>query len=401
MKHDDGDDDDDDHNTCLKNDNNNSPFHLMNQFHTDIHKFMWSYCSYEYLTQFLESGSGDCLLAKPREKFDETRYGHLGEQYSLTKMCEFAFGPKYYALELNDRDKCGTFLCYDNTSWWYTWSSRPLMVPDGTTCGDNKICYAGECISSNEIKPINGGWSDYGDFGECSRTCGGGIKMKYRYCNNPTPMYGGQYCLGNEIYYEICATDKCPKEEPQDFRVIQCVEIIKEEIDRMDLSSLLSALMTLIVNWRTKLAYEDPNEPCVLYCKNFNDGDYYRQNQMIIDGTPCKNDNSHMCVQGVCKKYGCDYKLDSTAELDICGVCNGNSSDLNECPQWVTGPWSPCSVTIGEGEEVRQVTCQIGNTIIDNSSCKRSMPVNKKICKKYSSIDNIKNESLPTKMFKF
>ncbi|XP_044001578.1 A disintegrin and metalloproteinase with thrombospondin motifs 8-like [Aphidius gifuensis] len=181
--------------------------------------FKWSNCSNEYLTQFLESGGGDCLLAKPREKFDETRYRHLGEQYSLNKTCEFAFGRRYYARELDDRDKCGIFKCYKNQELGY-FEYRSLMVPDGTTCGDNKICYEGECMSSNKLKPVNGGWSDYGDFSECSRTCGGGIKMKYRYCNNPTPMYGGQYCLGNKKYYEICASNKCPHEESQDFRFL-------------------------------------------------------------------------------------------------------------------------------------------------------------------------------------
>lgn len=93
------------------------------------------------------------------------------------------------------------------------------MVPDGTTCGDEEICYEGECMSLSKMKPVNGGWSDYEDFGECSRTCGGGIKIRNRYCNNPRPMYGGQHCFGKKKDYEICASNRCPEESP-DFRFL-------------------------------------------------------------------------------------------------------------------------------------------------------------------------------------
>lgn len=34
--------------------------------------------------------------------------------------------------------------------------------------------------------PINGGWSAWDtSFSECSRSCGGGVKVKHRYCDNP------------------------------------------------------------------------------------------------------------------------------------------------------------------------------------------------------------------------
>ncbi|KAF7995577.1 hypothetical protein HCN44_006684 [Aphidius gifuensis] len=264
------------------------------------------------------SGGGDCLLAKPREKFDETRYRHLGEQYSLNKTCEIAWGPGYYTTKLNDDEKCGKFWCYHKNREMANIVSRWLIVPDGTTCGDNKICYEGECISTNKMIPVNGGWSDYGDFGECSRTCGGGIKIRYRYCNNPTPMYGGQYCLGKKKDYEICASNKCP-EGSQDFRDSQCAEF-----NNKNLSSV--GIQSISVNWKSD---EAADYPCVLYCQNENK-DYHPSQNQVIDGTPCKGDNSHMCVHGVCKKYGCDYKLNSNAELDICGVCNGNNSTCHK-----------------------------------------------------------------------
>ncbi|KAF7994238.1 hypothetical protein HCN44_003328 [Aphidius gifuensis] len=241
------------------------------------------------------TGKGDCLLAEPKEIFNETEYGHLGEHYSLDKICEFAWGLGFYAAPAFD----------DN-------EKDSIIVPDGSPCEDNKICYEGECISSNEMKTINGGWSDYGSFSKCSRTCGGGIKSRHRYCNNPTPMYGGQYCLGKKIDYQICALKKCPQ-ETQDFRDSQCADY-KNPKDQ-DFS----------VSWKS---YENTVNPCLLYCMK-NDR-YFPLHRNVLDGTPCRGENSHMCVNGICKKYGCDYKFDSVAELDICGVCNGNNSTCHQ-----------------------------------------------------------------------
>jgi len=46
----------------------------------------------------------------------------------------------------------------------------------------------------------------------------------------------------------------------------------------------------------------------------------------VIDGTPCGPDTFHICVNGQCKPAGCDHVLNSTAELDTCGVCRGDNS---------------------------------------------------------------------------
>lgn len=56
----------------------------------------------------------------------------------------------------------------------------------------------------------------------------------------------------------------------------------------------------------------------------------------VIDGTPCSRDTFHICVNGLCKPAGCDHVLNSTAELDICGVCRGDNSTC----QWITGSYN-------------------------------------------------------------
>ena len=44
---------------------------------------------------------------------------------------------------------------------------------------------------------MNGGWSNYGAYGKCSKSCGQGIKTRSRKCNSPAPKNGGKACAGS------------------------------------------------------------------------------------------------------------------------------------------------------------------------------------------------------------
>ncbi|KAL0178887.1 hypothetical protein M9458_024329, partial [Cirrhinus mrigala] len=69
----------------------------------------------------------------------------------------------------------------------------------------------------------DGGWSSWGKFGSCSRTCGGGVRSRSRQCNNPVPAYGGRDCPGSTFDYQVCNTEDCPGPY-EDFRAQQCVQ---------------------------------------------------------------------------------------------------------------------------------------------------------------------------------
>jgi len=56
----------------------------------------------------------------------------------------------------------------------------------------------------------HGGWAPYGGWHSCSKTCGGGIKYRYRSCSNPTPVNGGQTCAGSNSQSTACNTHTCP-----------------------------------------------------------------------------------------------------------------------------------------------------------------------------------------------
>ena len=56
---------------------------------------------------------------------------------------------------------------------------------------------------------VDGGWSDFGDWNECSAKCGGGIMTRKRTCTNPPPSNGGACCVGDNLEAKICNANSC------------------------------------------------------------------------------------------------------------------------------------------------------------------------------------------------
>jgi hypothetical protein len=82
-----------------------------------------------------------------------------------------------------------------------------------------KSCYQGgaactasdveEATCNEDACPIDGGWSDFGAYGSCSKTCGGGTKSRTRTCNNPAPAHGGSSCSGLSSESTGCNSEEC------------------------------------------------------------------------------------------------------------------------------------------------------------------------------------------------
>ena len=60
------------------------------------------------------------------------------------------------------------------------------------------------------LTKVNGGWSAYGNYSACSRSCGGGVQIRIRSCNNPAPTHGGTDCVGSATQPEFCNFQPCP-----------------------------------------------------------------------------------------------------------------------------------------------------------------------------------------------
>ena len=58
---------------------------------------------------------------------------------------------------------------------------------------------------------VNGEWSPWTSFSECSASCAGGIKTRSRQCNSPAPDPDGRPCDANGANETIvCNTEDCP-----------------------------------------------------------------------------------------------------------------------------------------------------------------------------------------------
>ncbi|CAJ0568740.1 unnamed protein product, partial [Mesorhabditis spiculigera] len=69
-----------------------------------------------------------------------------------------------------------------------------------------------------------------------------------------------------------------------------------------------------------------PNERCKLYCRIETVSAYYLLKPKVVDGTPCDQNGDDLCVDGACRKAGCDHVLGSNVEKDRCGICGGDGS---------------------------------------------------------------------------
>jgi len=67
-------------------------------------------------------------------------------------------------------------------------------------------------ISIFRFYQVDGGYTAWEEWGECSLSCGGGRRTRHRQCTNPVPQHGGKDCssLGPSTETEECNSNGCP-----------------------------------------------------------------------------------------------------------------------------------------------------------------------------------------------
>uniref|UniRef100_A0A8C5LEA2 ADAM metallopeptidase with thrombospondin type 1 motif 12 n=1 Tax=Jaculus jaculus TaxID=51337 RepID=A0A8C5LEA2_JACJA len=284
------------------------PYIMSHQIQYDPAPLTWSKCSKEYITRFLDRGWGFCLDDIPKKKGLKSNVIAPGVIYDVHHQCQLQYGPNAtFCQEVEN--VCQTLWC----SVKGYCRSKLDAAADGTRCGERKWCMAGKCITvGKKPESIPGGWGRWSPWSHCSRTCGAGAQSAERLCNNPEPKFGGKYCTGERKRYRLCNVHPCRTDAPT-FRQMQC-----SEFDTVPYKNKFYRWFPVF----------NPAHPCGLYCRPIDGQFSEKMLDAVIDGTPCfEGGNSrNVCINGICKRVGCDYEIDSSAAEDRCGVCLGNGS---------------------------------------------------------------------------
>ncbi|XP_064632863.1 A disintegrin and metalloproteinase with thrombospondin motifs 9-like [Lineus longissimus] len=289
----------------------------------NTHPWSWSRCSAFILSEFLEHGFGRCLLDKPvrgdhHKKLEKVLKSQPGESYSVDRQCELVFGNGARVCPF--MPACKRLWCTTSGGLSQGCRSRHMPWSDGTNCGGTMWCQKGDCVPRQSLKIIAGGWGRWQSYGDCSRTCGGGVKKSLRECDNPRPRNGGKYCIGENVKYKPCNIKECP--DNADDRIEQCTRFNGRHFNFAGLPSTIS--------WVPKYAGIGLKDRCKLYCHV--DGHHFFKllSNKVTDGTKCSPETTDMCVNGMCRRAGCDNRLGSDLKRDLCGVCGGDNTTCRE-----------------------------------------------------------------------
>ncbi|KAL5016463.1 hypothetical protein ScPMuIL_006052 [Solemya velum] len=146
-----------------------------------------------------------------------------GGQLWRTRECE---NPKHGGFECEgdslEVEDCNTFHCPVDGVWsgWNDWTDCSKTCENGTQTR-NRTCletnYGGkECpgnhtelrLCNPEYCPVDGVWVMWTTWSECSLTCGRGTKFRNRTCIGP--FHGGENCTGDYDQSTACNPNNCP-----------------------------------------------------------------------------------------------------------------------------------------------------------------------------------------------
>jgi len=128
---------------------------------------------------------------------------------------------------------CNENPCPINGGWgdWTEWDECPVTC-GGADQGRTRVCdnpapqFGGDdCTVDGSLDsgtqrcnenpcPIDGGFSDWDEWGPCTAQCGGGDQTRSRRCDNPVPEFGGLDCEGDFTECQRCNLEPCPSTCP-------------------------------------------------------------------------------------------------------------------------------------------------------------------------------------------
>ncbi|XP_066014754.1 coadhesin isoform X2 [Pocillopora verrucosa] len=88
--------------------------------------------------------------------------------------------------------------------------SSPPPAHEGQGCESKNFTEGRICVMGPCHVPVNGGFSEWSNWTTCSVSCGTGYQLRHRNCTSPPPAYGGQDCeSGKFTEGQTCVMEAC------------------------------------------------------------------------------------------------------------------------------------------------------------------------------------------------
>ena len=162
----------------------------------------------------------------------------------------------------------------------------------------------------NNCRRTNGGYSRWSPPKKCTHSCGGGVRLQTRKCNNPKPSLNGRDCTGPKkrlAAAQWCNIQSCP--ETKSHRDEQC-EVRGYPADAHN--------------------FEGKSD-CRLHC-------YQKESTYLLvgtvdDGTHCNKDNG-VCILGVCQPMPKYVAPTEPPPTDSSGAIIGSYTKIPSANVW-------------------------------------------------------------------
>uniref|UniRef100_A0A3P9HD46 Complement factor properdin n=1 Tax=Oryzias latipes TaxID=8090 RepID=A0A3P9HD46_ORYLA len=132
-----------------------------------------------------------------------------------------------------EQEPCNTVQCPVHGAWspWSPWSQCSLECDSGVktrmrVCSSPAPQHGGNSCPGPHIQTkdcnsqpcsVEGQWSEWTPWGQCSLSCGSGIQSRYRFCASPQSSSSGLPCLGPHRHDQVCILTPCNRK----FRTFQ------------------------------------------------------------------------------------------------------------------------------------------------------------------------------------
>ncbi|XP_043342030.1 hemicentin-1 isoform X3 [Cervus canadensis] len=254
-----------------------------------------------------------------------------------------------------------------NWSEWSSWEECTRSCGRGNrtrtrTCNNPSVQHGGrpcEGIAVETIMcnirpcPVHGAWSTWQPWGTCSVSCGKGTQTRTRLCNNPPPSFSGSYCDGAETQMQVCNERHCP-------------------IDGKWATWTSWSACSVSCGGGARQRTRDCSDPAPQYGGNKCEGSDVQSDFCNSDSCPTHGNWSPWSGWGVCsrtcgggqmRRYRtCDNPRPSSGGR----ACGGPDSQIQRCNtdmcpvdgswgNWHS--WSWCSTSCGGGEKIRKRLC--------------------------------------------